>query len=458
MKLTKDQRKIFYNIFFPALAENLLLQLFHIADSVMLGQMPDSTVAVGAVGLCGAPTNLIIATTGGFFIGVTATIAWLFGAKKPDRLKSVTLTAGLIAFVVASLFSSVAIFGAEGIIGFICKKSEVYDTALRYFKITAYGHFFQIMTSFITASFRGIGITKMPLLYNLSGAVVNVVLNYMMIYGKCGFPIMREAGAAWATTISKIVIFIIALSIFLFKDTPIRPAKGSRLKWDPIIKSRLLPIGITALIEQIIAQSGATIGGKIVGSLPTEAIAVNQIAVQSENFAWATGGACQIASTSLFGRCMGENNEPKARAYLRLILKCAAICGGASALFFLFFGRQFASLFTNNAALYPLAAKILILSGISLIFINLHQVLSGALRGAGDSVAPLISSMSSLWIFRVGGGILTVWVLGFGLWGYRWSAFADQAMRLVPLALFYLTNHWKKHHRGINKKNMPKSQ
>lgn len=445
MKLTKDQKKVFYNIFFPALAENLLLRIFHMTDSMMLGQMKDSTLAVAAVGLCGAPVNLIIATTNGFFIGTTATIAWLFGAKEKDRLRSVTAQAGLIALFIAALFSCISIFCAAPIIRFVCGESEAYATALSYFRIISYGHFFQIMTSFITAAFRGIGITKMPLLYNISGGALNVCLNFLLIYGKWGFPELREEGAAWATTISKMVVFLIAVLIFFIKKSPLRPQKGIRLKWDPLIRKRLFPVGLTSFCEQVIAQMGATLSSKIVATLPTNAIAANQVVTQVEGFAWSTGSACMTASTSLFGRSLGEGSEPKARAYLRMTLKCAAICAATCSLIFILFGRQVAALFTNNAALYPLIGRLLIFASINLFPINLHQSTSGAMRGAGDSLAPLLSSMTSLWIFRVLLGYLTVSVLGQGVLVYRICLLLDQSVRLLAVTYFYRTNHWRRH-------------
>lgn len=444
MKLSKDQRKIFYNLFFPALAENLLLRLFHMADAMMLGQMKDSTLAVAAVGLCSAPVNLIVSTTSGFFIGTTATIAWLFGAKEKERLRSVTTQAGLIGLIVASLFSCISIFCAEPIVRFVCGESEAFSTALSYFRIISYGHFFQIMTSFITAAFRGIGITKMPLLYNISGGALNVFLNYLLIYGHWGAPALREAGAAWATTISKMVVFVIAVLIFFMKDTPVRPRKGIRLKWDPLIRKRLFPVGLTSFCEQVIAQMGATLSTKIVAALPTHAIAANQVVCQMEAFAWSTGSACMTASTSLFGRSLGENSEPKARAYLRMTLKCAVICAAACSIIFILFSRQVAALFTNNAALYPLIGRLLIFAAINLFPINLHQSTSGAMRGAGDSLAPLLSSMTSLWVFRVLLGYLTVSVWGQGVLIYRICLLLDQSVRLLAVTYFYRSNHWKR--------------
>ena len=73
--LTKNDKKIFYALLFPVLIETVLVRIFHIADSMMLGQMSDSTLSVAAVGLCVSPTNLIISVTSAFFIGTTAAIA-----------------------------------------------------------------------------------------------------------------------------------------------------------------------------------------------------------------------------------------------------------------------------------------------------------------------------------------------------------------------------------------------
>lgn len=444
MKLTKQDRKLFYSLMFPALAETVILKLFNIVDSVMIGQMKNSTVAVAAVGLCAAPINLIICVTSAFFIGTTATVAWYYGAKEKENMRTVAWQSMGISAIVAAVFSLVSIIFSEPIMRFVCGNGETLPLAASYYRINAYGFFFQILTANITAILRGIGISKIPMIYNLSGGVLNVVLNYIFIYGVFGCPEMGSDGAALATSISKLASFIFALLFLLFKKTEVNYKLGVSKKLCTGIKTRLLPIGLTAAGEQLILQVGAVFTSKIVANLPTSDIAANQIVTNLEAFAWSTGSACQAASTSLFGRSLGEHKVRKAKAHLSFSVKWALGFAFAEMLAFCLFGNAFAAMFTNDKALYPIISSLLLMSSISLPFINTHQTVSGALRSAGDSVAPLIASFISLWVFRVALGYLTISYLDLGIYAYKWCINADQFVRCLIVCLFYIFGHWKR--------------
>ena len=444
MKLTKDNKKLFLSLFLQALIETVIIRCFSIADSIMLGQMTDSTTAVAAVGLCSSPINLISGVASSFFIGVTATISWLYGADKKKQLRTVAWQSLAIGSVIAIFFCAFSVLFSRNIMAFICADKQVLDIASNYFRINAYGFLFQILTSNITAILRGIGITKLPMMYNITGGIVNVTLNYLLIYGRLGLPEMRADGAALATSISKLVSLLIALGILFLKDTDVHMKYGLNKKWDKNICTKMIPIGITSACEQALLQVGAILSAKVVSTLPVSVIAANQVVGSVEGFAWSTGSATQTAITVLFGRSLGENNTNKAKAFLRYAVKCALFFALFEMLIFILFGRQLAITFSNDASLYGMISIIFIIASFSLPFINTHQTVSGALRSAGDSIAPLIASLCSLWIFRVALGYLVVSVLHKSIYVYRICLFLDQFTRSLMVSIFYLTGHWKK--------------
>lgn len=445
MQLTKEQKRSFYQLLFPALIEAVLVRLFHIVDSMMVGQMEGSTIAVAAVGLCGAPVNLIISVTSGFFIGTTATIAWHFGAKQKRQARNVTYQSMTIAFGIAVVFTALSLFGAEPIIRFVCGSNAAYEAAVTYYRINAYGFFFQILTLNITAAFRGVGISKLPMVYNLIGGGINVLFNYLLIFGKMGFPAMGLEGAAWATVISKIIAFLIALGALLWKKSPIQFQKGISWKWERSIRVRLLPIGLTAAGEQALLQTGAMISTKLIAGMSTAHVAANSVVNSIEAFAWSTGSACNTASTSLFGRALGAGDEGLGKRFVRLTIRWAMLFAAAEMLVMCCFGTPLARLFTNDSSLYPVIVRIMFIGAATLPFINGHQTFSGALRSAGDTVAPLIASFVSLWLFRVLCGYLVIDVLEWGIYAYRACQMLDQATRCIIVLIFYYKGHWKRH-------------
>ena len=444
MKLQSADRSRFYGLLFPAMIEGLFTQLFSLVDSVMVGHIPLSTVAVAAVGLCASPINLILCVLSAFFIGTTAAIAWKHGEEDEQAVRDTAAQSMLLALCASVIFSLLSYFGAHTIMRFVCGENEILNTAVLYYRINAIGFFFQIQTICITACFRGIGIAKLPMYYNLLGNLLNVILNYILIYGKLGLPALYVAGAAYATVISKVVVCILSYVLLFCRPSMVRPKKGSRFLPDKSLGVRLLPIGLTSAGEQLILQAGATLTTKIISVLPTAAIAANQIVSGMESFAWSSGDACCTASTSLFGFCLGANDPPHAKAYLRLSERWALIFSAAEISLFCFCGKPLAALFTNDTSLYPMIIELLLISAAALPFINTHKTYSGALRSAGDSFSPLLASFISLWIFRVGLGFLLIRVLGMGILPYRWCLSIDQMVRCICVLLFYRSGRWKR--------------
>lgn len=436
----------FYKILFPAIIEIIFNQLFSLVDSMMIGHIPDSTVAVAALSLCQSPINLVLCTMNAFFIGTTAVVAWYYGAEDEEKMHETAHQSLMLSVGLGIITTLPAYFFAPQIMGFVCGESETLETAVLYYRINALGFFFHICTMCITAAFRGKGITNIPMAYNLTGNAMNVVLNYILIYGKFGFRPMYAKGAAAATVISKIISFIIAILFFIFYEHGFRPQRGKiSFRLSDHVKHKMLRIGITSACEQLVLQSGATLTAKIISVLPTNHIAALQITSNLESFAWSSGDACCTASTSLFGKSLGESRSDKAHAYLKMSELWAIIFSAVEITIFCFGGRLICPLFTNDTSIYGEITSLLVIAAVGLPFINTHKTVSGALRGAGDSVAPLISSLISLWVFRVALGYILISVLHMDAAAYRWCLNLDQFVRMSAMLIFYFSGHWKKY-------------
>ena len=205
----------------PALVELLLSQFFGMVDTIMLGRLPDSALVLTAVGITASPINLVVCVVTAFCIGTTATVAVFTGAGKSDRARSASRQSLLLLSAAGIILTVVCIAFAEPIIRFAGAEGETLAPSVSYYRLIAAGFFFQSVTISITASLRGVGITKLPMLYNLTAAGINVGLNYILIYGQLGCPAMGVEGAALATTLSKIISFLAAVFIMFFVKTPV---------------------------------------------------------------------------------------------------------------------------------------------------------------------------------------------------------------------------------------------
>ncbi len=439
---TRKDIRFFLSIMLPALVELVLSQVFSMVDTMMLGNVPDSAILVAAVGMTSSAINLTVCVITAFCIGTTAAIAWYTGAGDHDAARSAVRQSLFMMAVVGLIVTAAAVLFAYPIIGFAGAGEDTIDFAVTYYRYIAAGFFFQAITISITASLRGIGVTKIPMLYNLAAAVINVCLNYVLIYGKFGFPMMGITGAALATTLSKLIAFGIAVFMILFADLPICVRCGTRFRPNFVIIQRILRVGIPSCLEQVILQSGAVLSTKIVSVVPTTDFAANQIAASIEGLAWQPGSACNAASTTCMGQSLGEGRVDKARAMTRMIVCTSLLCSFCMVLLFLCFGESIAGLYIKDQAIAHTAGILIACSAFGLPGVGTHLSVAGALRGAGDTKTPLLASLCSLWIFRVGLGFLLIRVLGFGVYAARMCIALDQLVRAAIVSVRYLRGNW----------------
>lgn len=443
-RLTEKDVRFFLSIMLPALVELLLSQLFGMMDTIMLGHTENSSVLIAAVGMTASPINLIVCVISAFCIGTTAAVAWFTGAGESEKARCAAHQSLALLAVIGAVVTVLSLLFAEPIIRFAGAKEDTLADAVTYYRIIAAGFLVQSVTISITASLRGVGITKIPMLYNLTAALVNVILNYGMIYGRLGFPAMGIRGAAWATTISKFLAFVLAMLLMFFGKIPVGIRRGDSFRPNRQILTRILRVGITAGLEQVILQSGAVLNNKIVATVPTADFAANQIAANVEGLAWQLGNACNAASTTSTGQSLGEGRPEKARSMTRMILLVSLGFSACVILLFLFAGSPIAHLYTPEKEIAATAGRILCYTAIGMPGVATHLTIAGSLRGAGDTKTPLFASFCSLWIFRVGLGYLLVYRLGMGVIAARVCCSVDQLVRASIVSLRYLTGKWAK--------------
>jgi len=441
-KLTRRDVGFFLTIMLPALVEMLLSQLFSMVDTIMLGRLPDSAVILTAIGITTAPINLIVCVATAFCVGTTATIAFLTGAGKHEDARRASIQSFLLMTGAGIVLTLVCTVFAEPMIRFAGAEGEILPLAVSYYRIVAVGFFFQSVTISVTAALRGVGITRIPMVYNLAAAFINVVLNYILIYGKLGISPMGIEGAALATTISKIAAFLAAVGMMVFGKLPVGIRRGDSFRPDPQLLKRILRIGITSGMEQVILQSGAVLSNKILAVVPTADFAACQIASSVEGLVWQTGGACCAASTTCMGQALGEGRPEKGHAVTKMILFTALAMSGVLVMVFLFFGYPLASVYTPDKTVAKTASLILVYCAAALPGVNTHQTVAGALRGAGDTRTPMLASLCSLWIFRVALSWLLITVCGYGVIAMRICVTLDQLVRASINLIRYLHGGW----------------
>ena len=448
LALDKSDLRRIWVITLPAMLELVLSQLFGMVDTIMLGQTPMAAKAIAAMGLTNNPINLINGIMVAFNVGATAAVAWAIGAGDQKTAKAITCNILVLDVFMGLIGMFVGTFFAEPIVMFMGAQPDTVEYAREYLFVIAIGFLPTALTMGTTACLRGVGLTRVPMVYNLVSNLLDVFLNYGMIYGKFGFPEMGVLGASLSTTVCRFVAMGCALGFLFFGNSQIRLSIRDSFRLKLSIVKQIFSVGLPNGIEQLIMQIGFILFTKTVSGLGTTVLAAHNIGLNINGLSWVPSQAFGVAATTLAGQSMGAGEPTKARDQVRMIHRCSLIVAAMVATLYMVCAKQIVGLYINDPAVVALSVGALQLIALGMPAIATQIPIASALRGVRDAKFPLIASMSGIWIFRVFVAPLLVYNLGMGLRGAWLSIVLDQMTRAVVVYIRFRRGKWMQHAAG----------
>ena len=417
----KSVNKHIWTLALPSLIELLLATLFGMVDMVMVGNV--STASLAAVGISNQPMMLILAVFQALNVGTMALVARFMGTGDRQSSYLVLKQTIILAMLLGIITSIIGFVCAHRVVTFMGAEPDVIPLAKSYFSIVSSGAFFVAVTMGVSAALRGAGDTASPMRYNLLANFINVFGNYMLIYGKLGFPALGVTGAALSTTISRGLAMIMALyTVFRPNSLFSLPAPPKRLI-DVDLMKRMLKIGLPSGVEQLALRTGQVEFARTTASLGTTVFAAHQIALNVVGLSFAPSQAFSIAATTLVGQSLGANRPDIAEKCGLETRRLGMMVAASIATLFFFFGKQIANIYTNGGGRAHGCRSPE--DSCHHATLTVHQfILAGALRGAGDTVWPLFL-MIGIWCIRVVFAKIFI-SMGFGLMGAWIAQLLDQ--------------------------------
>lgn len=400
---TKNTIKDVLSLALPAVGEMTLYMMIWVLDTMMVGKY-GGKIAVSAVGLSSELlyTFINIFISVGIAVGITSLVARKYGAKKYDSAEEYA-SIGIFIGAIISLFISVIMFVfSKNILTIAQAKDDVINLGVTYMRIISFGLFFNMLTSMLNGVLRGYGNTKIPLLISFLINVVNLSLDWILIFGRFGFPELGVKGAAIATSIAQIVGFIFA-AVYTFKKSKIKIRSKYITALNTTKLSSLLKLSIPSAMQEGAFSLSRLLSSFIIMHIGATAFAANQITTTIESISFMPGWGFGVAATTLVGHKVGEKNYDKAKEYAFACTFLGALFMAICALFFLLCPEFLIKLFidTTEKEVIHLGALCLMVASIEQIPMAISLVLSGALKGAGNTQTPFKISFISSWFIRL---------------------------------------------------------
>jgi putative MATE family efflux protein len=425
----------------PAIAESLLVHLVSMVDMMMVGGL--GAYAITSIGLSNQAVFTANAVFSAISTGSTAVVARLVGAKDLTEANRAARQSFVMAAIAAMILGLGVVLFAPNIIHFMKAEEDVLPHALAYARIAGGSMVFSLTAMILNGVLRGAGDMKTPMRVNITANLINVVFNYLLIYGVGPFPRLEVAGAAWATLLSRVVALIMVLRVFFGGKFIIHFSLRDSFKPEWPMLKRILNVGIPASIEHLIMRMGMMLYARTVSGLGTVAYAAHQISLNAEGITFTPGMGFSMASTTLVGQSLGAKRPERASQFGLEARRLAMISMGLLGLVLFFFPRQLIGLYTDDPEVIEMGVICLRIIAFAQPIMGSTFVLTGSLRGAGDTRFVMLITLFGVWVGRLGMAYLLVEVFQLGLRGAWYAMVFDQAIRATFGYLRWRHGGWK---------------
>ena len=412
--------------------QNLLTYGVNMMDTLMLGRYSQN--AMGGVSLCNQIQFLLQMLVVGAGEGAVVMGSQYWGRKKLEPIPHIIGVALRFGGALAVLLFILVFGWPNQILRLLSNDPAVIAEGAKYFSIIRYTYVIFTITNILVASLRSIGVVRIGYMISGSTLVINVCLNYLLIYGNLGFPEMGVRGAACATLIARCVELIIVIWFLKYRENVLNLNLRKLLHIDMSYVHDYMKVSLPVLINQALWGVAQMVQTGILGHLGGDVTAANAISVQVYQVLSVVCYGAASAAGIVVGRTIGEGNEKKLHPLvttLQVLFISIGLCSGLA--IFLLRGpilAAFGGTLTENA--YRLSRQFMLVLAITTVGTSYQMACdNGIIRGGGDTAFSAKMNLVSMWCIIV-----------------PFSAMAAFWWKCPPVAVFFLLK-WDQLYKAI---------
>ena len=431
--------KVIVRFALPLLVGNLLQQFYNITDSIIVGQFLGKE-ALAAVSASFFIYYFIISLVIGVGSGTTVVISQLFGAKQYQKVQ-LAFSSFFIFMLVGGIILSIAgIIFAEPVFRLTNTPEEVIPQAVAYFRIYIGGTFLFVTFNSIISILRGVGESVRPMLFILITTVLNIAFDLLFILVfKWGIE-----GAARPTVVSQGIGMCIALA-YVNNTHPLLSIKKQDMLFDWKLFKESLKIGLPTSVQQCAIALGLIALLGIVNSFGTNTLTAYGAAGKIDTIITQAILTLSGALAAFCGQNIGAGRLDRVKKGVQFTMYTNIALGLLTFAAVYLFGNEMMRIFTKDIDVVAIGKEYLLIIGGFFIVHGALNVYNGALRGAGDTLFPMITSLVCLWLIRIPlAYYLSSWLGRNGIW---WAIGISITIGLIVTFVYYKIGFWKRRRR-----------
>jgi len=438
----KNNQLSLLHLTWPIFLEVFLFMFMGIADTFMLSALSDHAVAgVGAANQYLTIAILILEVVGN---GAAIVVAQYLGSKRYKEASKISALAATLNLFIGIIISvTFLIFSKQMMVGLNLQDDVLYY-ATKYLGIVGGGIFLQAIINALAAIIRVHGWTKQAMYVSLGMNIIHIIGNYVLIFGKFGFPELGVQGAAISSVGSRFIALIVFLWL-LYRALNVKVKLHYYFNFSRTYISKILKIGIPSGIEQVMYQGCQLVFLFFVTFLGAETLAARQYVMNISMFTYLFAIAIGMGTSIIVGRLVGANEKETAYTRVWESVKWSLGITCIMVVLVMLLRKPLIGLFTDHPDVIEIGAYVLLFSLLLETGRSINIVLVNSLRASGDAKYPLIIGAFSMVLMSVPLGYFLVFHLNLGLVGI-WIAIAtDEWIRACIFYFRWRSRKWEKH-------------
>lgn len=444
----------------PTMLEQLMHTAVQYVDTAMVGSL--GTQASAAVGATSTVGWLVGSSLSALGVGLLSYIARACGAGDRQLSKRASGQAVFLVLVSGILFTVLTLALSPVVPVLMQVDPDIRDVATTYFFILYTPMLFRAASIIFGAVLRGAGDTKTPMRVGIAVNIVNVVLNFFLIYptrtieipwfADTVIPItvpgagLEVVGAALASAIAFAVGGVL-ITVALWRHPDVSP-KGQSVKPDREVLSPCLKVAMPNMAQRFATSLGYVVFASMINSLGDVSTAAHNFANTVESAFYIPGFGMQAAAATLSGNCVGAKDQQKLKDLGRLMLVCEVLLMIVSGGLLFVLAPYMLRLFSSDPAVIALATTVLRMVALSEPFYGVTIITEGMMLGVGNTKVPFVFNVIGMWGMRILGAFICVVLLDMTLVA-AWACMIAHNLALFAMfTLYYAKGKWSPLHKS----------
>ena len=400
----------------PIALQNLIVFGVTLADNLMLGRIGDAQIS--ACAQANQPGFVFQVFIFGCAGGGCVLAAQYWGKKDIQSVKKVITIVVKLVLMVSIILSVVVYFNPEKIMSLYLKQGTqaeryVFSEAISYLKIISISYIFLGISMSFTNIVRSVEIVRISVISSCVSFIVNVIMNWILIFGNLGAPRLGVKGAAIGTLIARICDCLIVLIYIFVVDKRVKLKFRDFFKNDILMLKDYFKYSVPVIGNELAWSLGISIQAAILGKISTDILAASSIAINLQQIVLLVTFGTASAASVFVGKRIGEGKKEEAKNIGITFMIWSVILGVSSSVVVLILRKPYISLFNISDSVRGLTMNLLLITAVLVIFISVAvNGIVGVLRAAGDIRYCFILEILTLWIIAIPLGIISENLIG----------------------------------------------